>query len=66
MNFAKLMISLVIAGIAIFAVSVIQNDIIIASGQTQSFSGAEPLVAPALVGAIVFVIILERLQAVHL
>jgi hypothetical protein len=64
MSIGKIIIAGVIASIAIFAVSVIQNQIVVVGGFVATFTGAELLVAPALVGAVVFVAVLEKLHTV--
>jgi len=63
MSLAKIIIAGVIASIAIFVTSVIQNEILARSGWASTFSGTQMLVAPAIIGAAVFVSVLGKLPA---
>lgn len=65
MSLGRIIIAGIIASIAIFAVSVIQNQIIITGGWQLTFTGAVVFVAPAITGATVFVTVLGKLHAIH-
>ena len=65
MSLGKIIIAGIIASIVIFAVSVIQNKILVTSGWASTFTSTETLVAPAIVGAAVFIIVLGKLQKVE-
>jgi hypothetical protein len=64
MSLGRIIIASIIAGIAIFAVSVIQNQIIILVGWQAAFTGSVVFVAPAIIGAVVFVAVLGKLHTV--
>lgn len=65
MSIGKIVIASVIASIAIFATTVIQSHLITVGGWMTTFTGSEILVAPAIVGSIVFVAVLGKLHTIH-
>lgn len=65
MSLGKIIISGVIASIGIFVTSVIQNQVLEGGGLVSTVTGSEILVAPAIVGAAVFVAVLGKLQHVQ-
>jgi len=65
MSLQNIIIAGIIASIGIFAAAVIQNQIAVTGGLIATFTGAEVLVAPAIVGAAVFVAVLGKLHAIR-
>ena len=62
MGLGKIIVAGVIASVAIFLISVIQNKIISMGGWTATFTGIELFVAPLMIGAVVFIGVLEKLD----
>jgi len=65
MTLQNIIVAGIIASIGIFAAAVIQNQIVVAGGLITTFTGAEVLVAPAIVGAAVLVTVLEKLHTIR-
>jgi len=62
-SFGTIIIAGIIASIAIFAVLVIQNKILVVGEWGSILSGTETLVAPMIIGAAVFVTVFGKLQS---